>query len=73
MSCYTAVWTPVCRRVMRLRVVLRFCLDVYRFRVSTDSLKSAVKFDRLPRCALHSWGCFGAVFILAFFPCACDL
>lgn len=37
------------------------------------SLKSAVWFDRLPCSALCSCGCFGAVFILAFFSCARDL
>lgn len=71
--CSTAVWTPVYRRVMRLRAVLHFPLDVCGFRVSTDSLKSAVWFDRLPCFTPRSCGCFGAVFVLAFFPCTHDL
>lgn len=58
---------------MRLRAGLYFPLDVCCFRVSADSLKSAVWFDRLPCFNLRSCGCFRAVFILAFFPCTHDL
>ena len=44
-----------------------FVFSSRRFRVSTDSLKSAAWFDRLPCFALCSCGRFGTVFMLAFF------
>lgn len=71
--CWTAVWTSVYRRVMRLRVVLYFPLDLCSCRVSSDHSRCAVWFDRLPCFALCNCECFGAVFISAFFPCTHDL